>query len=164
MQKVEIRRSAEFSACRTWRYTLDRRWGFETTFVLFVLLNPSTADEVKDDPTNRRGIAYAMEWGYEGVSFVNLFAIRTKDPYEMKNSPDKLGPDNDEWIMQRAREADRIVLAWGNHGTHLERDQRVLRMLKDFELFSLGENDNGTPKHILYLSGDLKPHRFPPDE
>ena len=72
-----IERSAVFSDCRTWRYTLERYWDKSKPFALFILLNPSTADEYKDDPTNRRGIRYANDWGYGGVGFCNLFAYRT---------------------------------------------------------------------------------------
>ena len=154
-----IERTADFSACRTWRYTLKRVWDKRKPVVLFVLLNPSTADEVQDDPTNRRGITYAMDWKCGGVTFCNLFAVRTPDPRVMKAAEDPVGPMNDRWLTREVRAAGPIILAWGTHGSHLGRDVRVLSLLKATgrTLWCLGRTKQGHPKHILYLPRRLMP-------
>ena len=152
-------RSAVFSSCRTWRYTLDRHWNGlrPRRTVLFVLLNPSTADETHDDPTNRRGIKFAERWGYNGCVFVNLFAVRTPDPRKMMQAQDPIGPDNDTWILRRASEAQKIVYAWGAHGAHLGRALRVGTMLASCETYHLRRTKSGEPGHILYLPANCKP-------
>ena len=108
---------ADFSKCRTWRYSLYRLWDKSKPHVLFVLLNPSTADECEDDPTLRRGIAYARKWNYGGVVFCNLFAFRTPNPNELKTAKDPIGPDNDKWLRREAELAGLVIAAWGVYGT-----------------------------------------------
>lgn len=160
-----IKRSADFSPCRTWRYTLKRVWDDSLPPVVFILLNPSTADEKQDDPTNRRGIGYTIKWNYGAVTFVNLFAYRTPYPKKMKKAQDPIGPDNDHWILQEAAEANKdgkVILAWGMHGGFNGRDQQVVRLLRDADisLWCMGLTKAGHPKHILYLRGDLKPIEY----
>ena len=162
MDDWTIKRTADFSECRTWRYTLERVWDERLPVVVFVLLNPSTADENNDDPTNRRGINYAMKWGFGGVTFVNLFAFRTPYPKEMKSSYDPIGPDNNDWLLKEA--ANRmVVFAWGTHGTYLDRDKEVIKLFQE-KIPSpprcMGLTKHGHPKHILYLKGDLQPVLF----
>ncbi len=151
MKDGGITRSAIFSDCRTYRYTLERYWD-DRPHVLFVLLNPSTADEIHDDPTNRRGIGFARQWDMGGVVFVNLFAYRTKDPKVLKKFSTPVGPDNDLHIANEADRAGKIVLAWGAHGHYLRRDLRVRRLLKGREMWHLGLTAKGQPKHPLYLA------------
>ncbi len=160
--KPVIERSAVFSPCRTWRYTLDRHWNGHTprNTVLFVLLNPSTADEEQDDPTNRRALKYAQRWGYNGCVFVNLFSSRTPYPQEMKQAENPIGPDNDQWIQRRAAEAQRIICAWGAHGTHMERAEQVRALLAPYDTWCMGVTKGGEPRHILYLPADFTPQRY----
>ena len=166
MSKFAIRRSADFSSCRTWRYTLKRVWDYNLPTVLFILLNPSTADEKQDDPTNRRGIGYAIKWKYGGVTFVNLFAVRTPDPKVMKQAEDPVGPDNDAWILKEAEHTrygeGKIILDWGTHGAFCDRDKEVVKLLKDagLTLWCMGLTKASHPKHILYLPGDLEPVEY----
>ena len=163
-----IRRSADFSPCRTWRYTLKRVWDRDLPVALFVLLNPSTADARNDDPTNRRGIGYAIKWGCGGVTFVNLFAYRTPHPRILKRAEDPVGPDNDEWILREAAAVagsgpnGRVILAWGIHGTFHHRDAKVIELLQNAgaPLWCMGLTKGGHPKHILYLPGTLKPVEY----
>ncbi len=147
-------RAADFSPCKTWRYTLRRTWDRAKPRLLWILLNPSTADETRDDPTNRRGMGFAYSWGYGSLVFCNLFAVRTPEPAEMKKASDPVGPQNNIWILGEAHEADKIVLGWGVYGSHLGRDRDVLRLLRDFELYCLGRTKGGHPKHPLYLRRD----------
>lgn len=112
-----LRRSADFSSCRTWRYTLIREWDDQKPRLLFVLLNPSTADAEKDDPTNRRGIGFASRWGFGSVVFVNLFAIRSPDSKTIKQVSDPIGPENDHYIERESSRANKIICAWGVQGS-----------------------------------------------
>lgn len=156
----QIKRSAIFSPCRTWRYTLEREWDAALPRVMFVLLNPSTADEKHDDPTNRRGMGFARKWGYGSIVFTNLFAFRTPYPKELRKADDPVGPRNDSVIVQQAELADKVVLAWGTHGVYRDRDQEVLELLKPFSLFCLRLTKAGHPYHPLYLKAKTKPQRW----
>lgn len=147
-----IQRSAIFSPCRTWRYALERVWDEDKPRVLFVLLNPSTADEKEDDPTNRRGIGFAKSWGFGSIVFVNLFAYRTPHPQELKKARDPVGPQNDGIIFDQACCAEKVVLAWGTHGAFRGRDQEVIELLgESFNTYCLGTTKHGYPRHPLYL-------------
>lgn len=156
VSELEMWRWADFSPCRTWRYTLRRRWNTTRRRLLMVLFNSSVADEFNDDPTNVRGIGFAHGFGYGYLIFCNLFAGRTPKPAELKRLSDPIGPDNDEWILQEAIEADTIVVAWGVHGPYLGRDKHVLEMLAGFDLYCFGKTKAGHPRHPLYLRGDTK--------
>jgi hypothetical protein len=157
-------RSAEFSPCRLYRYTLWRWWGaapgaFDRGFVVFVGLNPSTADEVTDDPTIRRCIAFAKAWGYGGMCMVNLFAFRSTDPADMLAAADPVGPENDVWLKRLAPRAALVVAAWGVDGKHLGRDAQVKRLIPEMHYLRLTKN--GHPGHPLYLPKTLLPQPFP---
>lgn len=152
---------ATFSPCRQWRYRLWRRWS-EKPAANFLMLNPSTADELKLDPTCARCASYAREWGYGGLVVTNLFAWRATDPADMKAQPDPVGPDNDWHIIQAAREARIVICAWGNHGEFQRRVDRVLELLAGIPvpLHALKLNGTGQPAHPLYLPSSLKPIAF----
>lgn len=150
----DIIRSAAFSPCMTWRYTLVREWDKSLPVVTFVLLNPSTADEHQDDPTNRRGIAFARRWGCGTVVFVNLFAYRTPDPKEMKAAHEPVGPENDRHILEQVERSNMAVAAWGVHGIHHGRDKQVLDLLNHWPLLCFGTTKEGHPKHPLYIRAD----------
>jgi len=158
----DVERNAHFSPCKTWRYTLSRRWNLNLPMVTFVLLNPSTADALHDDPTNRRGMGFARSWGFGACVFVNLFAFRSPYPKVMKASDDPVGPDNDEWILRCAVGSDLVVCAWGVNGVYRGRDLEVLEILNGFKLRCLGLTKAGYPRHPLYLKKDTELERFPP--
>ena len=147
--------SAEFSTCRKYRYALWRIWDESKGLAMFIGLNPSTADEVENDPTVNRCISFAKDWGYGGLCMTNLFAYRETDPHKMKTQREPVGPDNDKWLTKLAREAAIILAAWGNHGSHLDRSSEVKKLIPN--LHCLGVNKTGEPKHPLYLKGSLKP-------
>ena len=146
-----IRRNAVFSPCRKYRYTLERYWDDGKARILFVLLNPSTADATVDDPTNRRGMYFAREWSYGACVFVNLFAFRTSKPAKMMKVKHPVGPHNDLYIKRWAKWADTIVVAWGNHGAHRNRDANVLNILDGYDLHTFGLTKANHPRHPLYL-------------
>jgi len=153
---------ASFSRCRKWRYLLWRKWA-DGPVANFLMLNPSTADEVKLDPSCTRARLYAERWGFGALVVTNLFGWRATDPDEMKEASDPVGNQNDESILQAARGAKLVVCAWGNHGAHLGRSATVLSNLAkaQVELHMLRLNGNGEPAHPLYLPSALKPRRFP---
>ncbi|KKN32462.1 hypothetical protein LCGC14_0813790 [marine sediment metagenome] len=127
---------------------------------MFVLLNPSVADQHADDRTNVRGLGFARRRGCGRCVFVNLFAYRTPYPDVMKAAPDPVGPDNDAHIGRWAANADVLVYAWGTHGAHRGRDAEVEALLDGFEPQCLGRTKAGHPKHILYLRADTELERY----
>jgi hypothetical protein len=149
---------ARFSRCRKWRYLLWRRWG-DGPVANFLMLNPSTADEVKLDPSCTRARNYAEQWRYGALVVTNLFGWRATDPEEMKRAQDPVGRGNDAAILRAAREAAIVVCAWGNHGAHLGRSSEVLRLLASEKIYLsfLKRNGEGEPAHPLYLPGSLRP-------
>jgi hypothetical protein len=152
-----MNKSATFSPCRKYRYTLWRHWGsiFTSRYAMFIGLNPSTADETNDDPTIRRCIGYAKEWGYGGLCMTNLFAFRATSPKDMKVVDDPVGPDNDHYLKFITESVDVILAAWGNHGAYRDRDEEVYKMIPKLSYLKLTKA--GFPAHPLYLPKGLKP-------
>jgi hypothetical protein len=147
-----------FSPDRLYRYTLWRVWGADLPFVQFIGLNPSTADETKDDPTIRRCIGFAKAWGYGALCMTNLFAWRATDPGDMMVAREPIGEENDMWLKGVAAEAQTIVAAWGKNGSFLGRGVRVKGMISEIKpLHCLRTIGSGAPEHPLYLPKDLKP-------
>jgi len=131
--------------------------------VAFLGLNPSTADETQDDPTVRRCLGYAKQWGYGRMVMLNIFAFRATDPRVMKAAPDPVGPENDRYLLEASRRAHLVVAAWGNHGAFRGRSKRVVEMLRQagVELRCLKLTGQGEPGHPLYLPKNLQPVRLP---
>lgn len=123
------------------------------------MLNPSTADEVKLDPSCTRARIYAERWGYGALIVTNLFGWRATDPDEMKAARDPVGRGNDRAILAAAREAAIVVCAWGNHGAHRRRSWEILSKLRAARvpLHVLRMNGSGEPAHPLYLPAALTP-------
>ena len=149
-----VNKNATFSDCRKYRYALSRTWNGKKKTILFIGLNPSTANEKIDDPTIRRCINYAQNWGYASLLMVNLFAYRATLPSELKNVKNPIGNDNDLQIIELSKKADIAVAAWGNEGTLLNRDKEVKKILPN--LMCLKINKSGQPAHPLYQKKDLK--------
>jgi hypothetical protein len=148
---------AEFSKDRKYRYKLWRKWDESLPKIMFIGLNPSTADEIKDDPTITRMMNYAKLWGYGEIVVCNAFAFRATFPEDLKKEKDPVGEGNNKAISEEAKNAEKIVLAWGNHALFGNRSSEILQLLKEYKLFCLGKNSSGEPKHPLYLKRDLKP-------
>jgi hypothetical protein len=158
-----MERSAEFSPCRTYRYSLWRDWGVALDtrhdgYVMFVGLNPSTADEANDDPTIRRCISFAQAWGYRALCMTNLFAYRATVREEMTAQQHPIGPENNAALLRLANDALVVVAAWGTYGVHRGRDVEVRRMLPRLHYLRLTKD--GHPAHPLYLPGTLMPLPF----
>ena len=153
-----IYKNATFSNCRTYIYTLCRIWNKKKKYVLFIGLNPSTANEKLDDPTIRRCVNYAKNWGYGGFMMVNLFAYRTALPSKLKKVKYPVGQNNDKYIVTLSKKADITVAAWGNNGNLYSRDKEVLSLVPNLKCLKF--NKSGQPAHPLYLKKDLKLTKF----
>ncbi len=148
---------ATFSRDRRYRYHLWRRWDRSLPAVAFCMLNPSTADERVEDPTIRRCVGFARDWGYGAVEIVNLFALRATDPRALGRSRDPVGPRNDAYVLEVASRLS-IVIAWGAHGRLRERGRDMLELLSPrSRLLALGRTRVGEPRHPLYLRRDVRP-------
>jgi hypothetical protein len=154
---------AVYSACERYRYALTRVWRPEAERALFVMLNPSTATEVQNDPTVERCERRARAAGHGAFRVVNIFAWRATDPRAMRAVADPVGPLNDAAILEAAAWADRIICAWGTHGAHLGRGAAVERLLRATgrELTVLGITQAGHPQHPLYIGFDRRPVPWP---
>lgn len=153
----EVRNDCLFSPDRVYRYTLHRRWGEGDRAVQFIGLNPSTADEVANDPTVRRCINYARAWGFDRMVMTNLFAFRATDPKVMKAFSRPVGGNNDKILFDAAKQSAMTVCCWGTHGKHLIRDYAVKFLLRRFDVHYLKLTKDGHPQHPLYLRKDLEP-------
>ncbi len=160
--------SAVISQCKRYRYVLRRRldYGYHSareSSVLWVMLNPSTADAVIDDPTIGKCLAFSRGWGFKQMSVVNLFALRSTDPKALSQCSleESIGPDNDAYIREEAAYAQEVICAWGIHGALGGRPERVMSTLRlaDAELKALRVCKNGEPGHPLYLAANTE--RFP---
>lgn len=143
---------AIFSPCGRYRYALSRVWGDTAHRCLFVMLNPSTADAEQDDPTIRRCIGFARDWGFGALDVANLFAWRSRDPKALCSLEDPIGPENDEWIRKLASRAGIVVCAWGNHGALGRRGEAVVKILlaQGRRPQCLDRTSTGEPTHPLY--------------
>ena len=155
---------AIISDCETYRYWLTRkipsalRWIKPITFIM---LNPSTADASENDPTIRRCIDYAKQWGFTDLIVVNIFAYRATDPKELKSLDyvSAVGSKNDRAIQSALELSGGLcICAWGNHGDYLDRGEHVVKMLveQQYEINCLKVNSSGAPAHPLYQKKDIK--------
>jgi hypothetical protein len=153
-QVTDMLRTAMVSECGRYRYALTRRWDAGALDVLFVLLNPSIADGMRDDPTVRKCVGFARRWALGGIRIANLFALRATDPKELhlaiKRGNDAVGPENLEHLVELAAGTSRVVLGWGHHAQHYpEQIERVVKALNRGPLCCLGTTDDGQPRHPL---------------
>jgi hypothetical protein len=155
--------SAVISSCEKYRYMLERIWGRDhSRLVLWIMLNPSTADGGTDDQTIRKCRKFTESWGYDGFRVVNLYAWRATDPDELWSAEDPTGPDNEKHILQWADDAALIVCAWGRPGPKEFRPKTIHELLtnKGHKLHYLRLNKDGNPGHPLYLPGALTPQEW----
>lgn len=153
---VEMIKGAQFSKDRKYRYALWRTWQVGDGHVMFIGLNPSTADETKDDPTIRRCIGFAKRLGYGGIHMLNLFAFRATSPNDLKRAADPVGPENDKFLRMYFDVLGFNIACWGTHGDFMGRGDKVIELLgrEDLQCFSITKN--GQPKHPLYLRRDAE--------
>jgi hypothetical protein len=154
--------SAVISECGRFRYVLTRPALHDTIVergsAVFLMLNPSTADAEHDDPTIRRCRGFAKKWGCNGIIVVNLYAYRATDPADLHRAGYPIGPENDAWLSNVARENGDVLCAWGTKAQGGRVDD-VCRMLRaaGARLSHLGLTKEGHPRHPLYLPGELMP-------
>lgn len=152
---------AAFDKERTYRYALWRRFLEKGDTCLFIMLNPSTADEMKNDPTITRCEGFARGFGYARLVVANLFALRATDPRHLKLHENAIGYENDAWIKKLRAMSKLCICAWGCHGKLYGRDQAVMAYLREMgPLHCLKKTKHGHPNHPLYLRADLKPMEF----
>ena len=140
---------AQISDCGKYRYALWRIWDTELPLLLFVGLNPSTANASEDDPTVRRCIGFAKQWKMGGILIGNLFAFRSTDPGNLMTVSDPIGSDNDSALVDLRNRAQIAVAIWGSNGTIMNRSTSVRRLLG--RLKCLAVNKDGEPRHVLYI-------------
>ncbi len=155
-----------FSSCRRYRYCLQRvvsDRGAGT--VTFVMLNPATADEQQDDPTIRRCLGFARDWGFRKLYVVNLSPFRAPNPKLLQAEGDEpldIQEINTQYVRQAVHVADLVVAAWGVYGDMYGRDRRVLQLMTEAgcRVFCLGTTKAGHPRHPLYVARRTLPNRF----
>lgn len=157
-----IESSAEFGDARVYRYVLRRRWS-EGQLALWILHNPSTADEHVLDPTLRRVEGFTRRLNLGGFLVCNLWPFRATDPgdcHRHRHSHETISLNDDHWIHECVLAARIVIVGWGKtYGT--ARPMQLIRNLGDTELFCLGMNIDGSPKHPLYLEKETRFMSFP---
>lgn len=153
---TDMLRTAKVSECFRYRYTLTRSWDAGAREALFVMLNPSIADGMRDDPTVRKCIGFARMWALGGIRIANLFALRATDPRELhlaiRRGDDAVGPLNLEHLRALAEGTCRVVVAWGAHAKpYPEQVASVVAALANGPLCCLGTTADGMPRHPLML-------------
>jgi len=154
MKKKPIISTAVLSENRVYRYALYRQWEDDLPPLVWIGLNPSTADETVDDPTVRRVVGFSKMWGYGGVILLNLFGLRATNPKELRTASDPVGPANNTALKQIC-DGREVILAWGTHGGLHGRDKAVTELLQTAnprQVYCLGRTKDGYPKHPLYLA------------
>ncbi len=154
-----IRSWAHYSPCETYRYGLRRIWG-DGAEVLYVMLNPSTATELANDPTIERCQRRARMLGYGGMRIANIFAFRATDPADLKRAKEPEGPENAALLADWGRGAAMVLAAWGVHGAWRDQGPRVAASLTG-DVRHLGLTKAGHPRHPLYVSYARVPQPWP---
>lgn len=159
-------KGAYFSACEVYRYLLWRVWEPSAPKLMWLMLNPSTADSFKNDPTVERCSRRAAIMGYGSMVVCNIFALRSTNPAVLYQHNDPVGRGNDEAIFEASNWADQIILGWGGHGAYLNRGAEVMGLLERHisrgAVKCLEWNQDGHPKHPLYIGYDVQPKVVPP--
>lgn len=157
--KDDAASTALYSDCEKYRYALTRVWDEVGRKAAFVMLNPSTATEVQNDPTVERCERRSRALGFGAFRVCNIFAWRDTDPFKMRKAAEPIGAENDAAIAEACQWADQIICAWGTHGVHLGRGPDVAQLMQATgePLFHLGLSKDGHPKHPLYIAYAQQP-------
>jgi hypothetical protein len=168
-----LKRDALVSPCGKYRYWLIRRWGPGDKVLLYLMLNPSTADASQDDQTVRRCVYFARRAGYDAATILNLYAYRATSPRTLRTfiekGGDAVGPDNLYWIMECSHGVPKVVLAWGNmsfkdQDRHHEVMRATFRVLpRDVRYLCLGATANESPRHPSRLGNQVEFEEYLPD-
>lgn len=162
-----VQRSAWESEDRRFRYRLDRWWSTGPRLV-FVMLNPSTADADNDDPTIRRCMSFARRDGFAGITVLNLYPYRATDPRDLVDAEaagiEIAGGDEASAAEYETLQAGQsVVCAWGAHPLGARRGPVIIEMRHEiqFETMCLGRTKDGHPRHPLYVRGDQPLEVYP---
>lgn len=153
------RSRALFSPCGQYRYGLERVWSAGPA-LLYIMLNPSTADETRNDPTIERCQRRAVALGFGAMRIANLFAFRATRPRDLRRADNPVGPDNDALVLHWHREAGMTLAGWGTHGAHKGRGAGMAAQLEG-AVHTLGLTRDGHPRHPLYVSYAQEPCPWP---
>ena len=157
-----VRSTALYSPCERYRYDLLRVWDGDAPKLTYIMLNPSKATELKNDPTIEQCQRRAVRLGYGAIRIGNLFAWRETSPEALRKARRPVGPETDRLLLEGARWADAVLCAWGVHGAHRGRADEVKALLatSDTPLVHLGLTREGHPRHPLYVSYEVTPERW----
>jgi hypothetical protein len=150
--------SAIFSDCQKYRYRLDRIWDVDLPPLAFGMLNPSTADHERNDPTIERCERRARTLGFGSLVVWNLFAYRATKPEILRKQSDPIGPENNffiqEILIENKNREGKVVVGWGAHGQFLQRHVEVMEIGRGMNIpfYCLGVTNGGQPRHPLYIS------------
>ena len=158
---LTISKGAIFSDDRRYRYALWRVWSINKPPLLFIGLNPSTANEISDDATITRNMARAAQNGFGSLLMANLYAYVSTNPADLLKDGQGIGEENDDYLRQMITMAGRVVCGWGSFREAKKRADIVLKMIP--EPYCLGKNNDGQPKHPLYVSYDTPMVSFNPE-
>ncbi|MGN7300360.1 DUF1643 domain-containing protein [Ferdinandcohnia sp. SAFN-114] len=160
-----MKRRAIFDPSRTYRYSMSRIWDESKKKIVFIMLNPSIANETADDNTTKKCITFAKKFGYGSLEIINLFAYVATDYNELKNLSREvaIGKENIDYIIRAVNSADKIVAAWGENGTIHQRNKDIENLLRGYDIDCLKVTARGFPSHPLFLSYkcELIPYRRP---
>jgi hypothetical protein len=153
----DLERMAVISRCERYRYALMRAWSDGPRRVMFVGLNPSTADGMVEDPTLRRCIGFARAWGYDGLWMANLYGLRSPKPRALRLVDDPIGPTTDHWLAHMRERSDLVVACWGADPMATPERVAAVRAIVGDELHAIRVTKTRRPEHPLYLPGELRP-------
>ena len=154
-----ISASCKFSKSKLYRYSLRRTWALgRRKQVLFIGLNHSSADSESDDPTIRRCVQFASNWGFNSLEVVNLFAFRATYPKDLFREMDPIGLHNDSWIGKAHQRSSLTIACWGSSGIFKNRAEIVMNSIDN--LFCIKKNKDETPSHPLYLNSKITPRAY----
>nr|WP_304220042.1 DUF1643 domain-containing protein [Fredinandcohnia onubensis] len=160
-----MQRQAIFDSSRTYRYSMSRVWDESKQKIVFIMLNPSIANENTDDNTTKKCITFAKSFGYGSLEIINLFAYVATDYNELRNLSKEvaIGKENTDYIIRAVNSADKIVAAWGENGTIHQRNKDIEYLLRGYDIDCLKVTARGYPSHPLFLSYkcELTPYRRP---
>lgn len=166
-----VRASADVTPCGRWRRSLVRDWTLEgetPRTILWIGMNPSTADALSDDPTCAREQGFSRLWGFTRYLKGNVMDWRATFPTDVPLDPTLASTEtNHTTIAQMAQEASLIVAAWGKLPkslVHLARPAAEVLYRSNTPIVCLGRNGDGSPKHPLYLKKTTATQPFPIEE
>ena len=152
----ELTSTAIFSNDHAYRYLLSRKTGTGGKTITFIGLNPSVADQTKNDPTIRRCLDFSSRWGGTQLFMVNLFGYVSTNPQALFDVEDPVGHENDKWLEYAISKSDMVIAAWGKLGVISRRGDEVKNRYGNV-LLVLKINKDGSPAHPLYIKSTTIP-------